>query len=60
MALTAYMTPLVAVALGYVFYNEILSLNHYIGMLLIFTGIFIAEITNRRKDAVADIRLKRR
>jgi len=49
MALTAYMTPLVAVFLGYVFYNEILSLNHYIGMLLIFAGIFIAELKMKRK-----------
>lgn len=49
MALTAYITPLVAVFLGYIFYNEILSLNHYIGMLLIFTGIFIAELRMRNK-----------
>jgi len=49
MALTAYMTPLVAVFLGYVFYNEILSLNHYIGMLLIFTGIFITEFKKTSK-----------
>jgi drug/metabolite transporter (DMT)-like permease len=49
MAITAYMTPLVAVFLGYIFYNEILSLNHYIGMLLIFTGIFIAEFKIRTK-----------
>jgi drug/metabolite transporter (DMT)-like permease len=60
LALTAYMTPLVAVFLGYVFYNEILSLNHYIGMLLIFTGIFITEIKYRRKHANKDIRLKGR
>lgn len=50
MALTAYMTPLVAVFLGYVFYNEILSINHYIGMIFIFMGIFIAEwkINNKK------------
>lgn len=52
MALTAYMTPLVAVALGYAFYNEILSLNHYIGMLLIFAGIFIAEFNVRMKSRI--------
>lgn len=60
MALTAYITPLVAVFLGYIFYNEILSLNHYIGMLLIFTGIFIAEIKYRGKNASKNIRLKGR
>ena len=49
LALTAYITPLVAVFLGYVFYNEILSLNHYIGMLLIFTGIFITEFKMNSK-----------
>ncbi len=43
-SLSAYLTPLVAVFLGYVFYDEILSRHHYIGMLLIFAGIFITEI----------------
>ena len=60
MAITAYFTPLVAVFLGYIFYNEILSLNHYIGMLLIFTGIFIAELKYRGKHANKNIRLKGR
>lgn len=55
MALTAYMTPLVAVFLGYIFYNEILSLNHYIGMLLIFAGIFIAEFNRSNKTKVKPI-----
>jgi len=56
MALTAYITPLVAVFLGYIFYNEILSLNHYIGMLLIFAGIFIAELRMRnKKQGQADL-----
>ena len=50
LSLAAYMTPLVAVFLGYVFYNEILSLNHYIGMLLIFMGIFITELRMKNKD----------
>ncbi|MCD6337674.1 MAG: hypothetical protein DRP93_04665 [Candidatus Neomarinimicrobiota bacterium] len=49
LALTAYITPLVAVFLGYIFYNEILSLNHYIGMLLIFAGIFITEFKKTGK-----------
>lgn len=44
LSLSAYLTPLVAIILGYIFYNEILSHNHYIGMLLIFAGIFITEI----------------
>ena len=57
MALTAYITPLVAVFLGYIFYNEILSLNHYIGMLFIFTGIFIAELRMRnKKQGQADLK----
>ena len=60
LALTAYITPLVAVFLGYVFYNEILSLNHYIGMLLIFTGIFITEIKYRGKYADKNHRLSGR
>lgn len=46
LSLSAYLTPLVAVFLGFVFYDEILSHHHYIGMLLIFTGIFVTEIKN--------------
>ncbi len=44
MALSAYLTPVVAVMLGYLFFDEKLSIDHYIGMFLIFTGIFITEI----------------
>ena len=52
LSLSAYLTPIVAVILGYIFYNEILSFNHYIGVLLIFTGIFITEIKHyvKRKN----------
>ncbi len=52
LSLSAYLTPIVAVILGYIFYNEMLSFNHYIGMLLIFTGIFITEIKHyvKRKN----------
>jgi drug/metabolite transporter (DMT)-like permease len=60
LSLSAYITPMVAVFLGYIFYNEILSINHYIGMLLIFTGIFITEITYRGKHANKHLRLKGR
>jgi drug/metabolite transporter (DMT)-like permease len=43
LSLSAYLTPIVAVFLGFVFYNEILSRHHYIGMLFIFAGIFMTE-----------------
>ncbi|MDX9780817.1 MAG: DMT family transporter, partial [bacterium] len=49
MSLSAYLTPLVAVFLGYVFFAEKLSVNHYIGMILIMTGIFITGIRHARK-----------
>lgn len=49
LSLSAYLAPLVAVFLGFTFYNEILTRNHYIGMLLIFTGIFITEFKFRGK-----------
>lgn len=41
LSLSAYLTPLVAILLGWLFFAETLMLNHYIGMLLILTGIFI-------------------
>ncbi len=56
LALSAYLTPLVAVFLGYIFYGELLSLNHYIGMLLIFTGIFITEYKHRDMHASNKLR----
>lgn len=59
LALSAYLTPLVAVFMGFIFYDEILSLNHYIGMLLIFMGIFITEYKYRGKDAHNTLRKKK-
>ncbi|MFA6618353.1 MAG: DMT family transporter [Candidatus Neomarinimicrobiota bacterium] len=56
LSLSAYLTPLVAIFLGFIFYNEILTLNHYIGMLLIFMGIFITEFKFRGKHANSDLR----
>ncbi|MBW6458061.1 MAG: DMT family transporter [FCB group bacterium] len=55
LSLSAYLTPLVAIVLGYLFYNEILSHNHYIGMLLIFAGIFITEIRTYVKHGTKHI-----
>ncbi|MBN2780782.1 MAG: DMT family transporter [Candidatus Marinimicrobia bacterium] len=49
MSLSAYLTPVVAVLLGYLFFDEKLSADHYIGMFLIFTGIFITEIKQNVK-----------
>ncbi|MDD3715938.1 MAG: DMT family transporter [Candidatus Marinimicrobia bacterium] len=49
MSLSAYLTPLVAILLGYVFFDEKLFINHYIGMLLIMAGIFISGIKHAGK-----------
>lgn len=48
LSLSAYLTPLVAILLGRLFFAETLSLNHYIGMLLILTGIFITGTKHAR------------
>lgn len=55
MSLSAYLTPLVAILLGYVFFNEKLFINHYIGMLLIMTGIFISGIKHAGKTKAKTI-----
>lgn len=49
MSLSAYLTPLVAILLGYVFFDEKFFINHYIGMLLIMAGIFISGIKHAGK-----------
>jgi len=44
LALMAFITPIVALIAGWLFYNEQLSLYDFIGCLFVLAGIFIANI----------------
>ncbi|MEJ2495657.1 MAG: EamA family transporter, partial [Ignavibacteriaceae bacterium] len=43
LALIAFITPIVALILGYFFYNEDLSMRHFIGSLLVLIGLLSAN-----------------
>ena len=44
LSLIAFITPIVALILGYFFYNEDLSTRHFIGTALVLTGVFWANL----------------
>jgi drug/metabolite transporter (DMT)-like permease len=47
--LVAFITPIVALVLGYFFYDEVLSTRHFIGAALVLTGVFWANLGNLLK-----------
>jgi len=49
LALMAFITPMVALIAGWLFYNEQLSLYDFIGCLFVLAGIFIANIRGVKK-----------
>jgi drug/metabolite transporter (DMT)-like permease len=49
LSLIAFITPIVALVLGFLFYNEELSTNHFIGSALVLTGVFWANLGNLLK-----------
>ncbi|MGB5287724.1 MAG: EamA family transporter [Ignavibacteriaceae bacterium] len=44
LSLIAFITPIVALILGYIFYGEELSSRHFIGTALVLTGVFWANL----------------
>jgi drug/metabolite transporter (DMT)-like permease len=44
MSLIAFITPVVAIFLGWVFYDEVLSEKHILGTSLVLTGVLIANL----------------
>jgi putative membrane protein PagO len=44
LSLIAFITPIVALILGYFFYNEVLSTRHFVGTALVLTGVFWANL----------------
>jgi drug/metabolite transporter (DMT)-like permease len=49
LSLIAFITPIVALILGFIFYNEELTVNHFIGSALVLTGVFWANLGNLLK-----------
>ena len=44
LSLLAFITPIVALILGYFFYNEVLSTRHFVGAAIVLTGVFWANL----------------
>lgn len=49
LSLIAFITPIVALVLGYFIYREVLSSKHLIGAALVLTGVFWANLDNLLK-----------
>lgn len=49
LSLVAFITPIVALILGYFLYDEVLSTRHFVGSALVLTGIFWANLGNLLK-----------
>ena len=49
LSLIAFITPIVALILGNIFYSETLSTRHFIGSALVLTGVFGANLGNLLK-----------
>ena len=49
LSLIAFITPIVALILGYFIYHEALSLRHFIGVATVLTGVFWANLGNLLK-----------
>ena len=49
LSLLAFITPVVALILGYFIYDEILSTRHFIGVALVLTGVIWANLENLLK-----------
>jgi len=49
LSMLAFITPIVALILGFIFYNEALSARHFIGAALVLTGVFWANLDSLLK-----------
>lgn len=49
LSLLAFITPIVALLLGWIVYNEQLSQRHFLGSILVLTGLLWANIGNAKK-----------
>lgn len=51
-SLIAFITPIIALILGYLLYNEELSTRHFIGSALVLTGVLLANLANLIKQKI--------
>jgi drug/metabolite transporter (DMT)-like permease len=58
LSLLAFITPIVALFLGWMVYNEQLSSRHFIGSMLVLTGLLWANLGNAKKIKNLGIRKK--
>ncbi|MGE5846861.1 MAG: DMT family transporter [Ignavibacteria bacterium] len=49
LSMIAFITPIVALLLGWIFYDEQLSFNHFWGTIFVLSGLLIANLGNLRK-----------
>ncbi len=49
LSLIAFITPIVALILGFFIYSEVLSTRHFIGAAMVLTGVFWANLGNLLK-----------
>ena len=49
LSLTAFITPIVALVLGWLVYNEQLTTHHFLGSMLVLTGLLWASLRNISK-----------
>jgi drug/metabolite transporter (DMT)-like permease len=49
LSMIAFITPIVALLLGWIFYDEQLSFNHFLGTILVLSGLLTANLGNLRK-----------
>lgn len=57
LSLIAFITPIVALILGWVFYNEVLATHHIIGSALVLVGLLIANLYGVLQQKVKEVKV---
>lgn len=57
LSLIAFITPIVALILGWVFYNEVLTTHHIIGSALVLVGLLIANLYGVLQQKVKEVKV---
>ncbi len=58
MSLIAFITPVVAIFLGWVLYGEVLSDNHMVGTTFVLIGVLIANLPSDKFDKIKKMAIK--
>lgn len=57
LSLIAFITPIVALILGWIFYNEILTTQHLVGSAFVLTGLLIANLYGIAFQKVKELKI---